>query len=60
MIESVVGEIKLILRLPPDLHALVKALAERDERSLNKEIVYLLKRAAAQEDQPRPGSARRG
>jgi hypothetical protein len=56
---TVVGEIKILVRLPPDLHAILKALAERDVRSLNSEIVYLL-RQAAEEDQPRRGSARQG
>lgn len=60
MPDVVVGEVSLILRLPPDLHAKLKALAERDERSLNREIVYLLKQAAEDEDdgQARRGSAR--
>lgn len=57
-IRSVVGEVKLLLRLPPELHALVKALAERDVRSLNSEIVYLLRRAAEDENHPRSGQPR--
>jgi hypothetical protein len=60
MVETLVGEIKILVRLPPDLHALLKELAERDVRSLNSEMVYLLRRAAEQEDQPRRGSARQG
>lgn len=37
--------IRLLLRLPPDLHAALVALAEREGRSLNAQIVYLLKKA---------------
>lgn len=35
----------LNLRLPDDLHAAVKALAEADHRSLNSEIIALLEDA---------------
>lgn len=59
MLDTVVGEVKLILRLPPDLHATLKALAERDVRSLNSEMVYLLRQATL-EDQARHGSERQG
>ncbi|MFG1913048.1 Arc family DNA-binding protein [Kribbella sp. NPDC048928] len=35
----------LTLRLPDDLHATVKEHANADERSLNKELVVLLREA---------------
>lgn len=35
-------ETRLMLRLPPDLHATLTKLAEQDQRSLNGEIVFLL------------------
>lgn len=35
------------LRLPPDLHAVLVALAAQEERSLNQQIVYLLRKAIA-------------
>ena len=35
----------LNLRLPDDLHATVRALAEADHRSLNSEIIALLEDA---------------
>ena len=42
------------LRLPADLHAELEALAEQDTRSLNGEIVYLLRQAvtARKRDMP--------
>ena len=38
-------EIRVTLRLPPDLHAALQALARRDDRSLNRQIVALLRQA---------------
>lgn len=35
----------LNLRLPDDLHATVKALAEQEHRSINSEIIALLEQA---------------
>ena len=35
------------LRLPDDLHAALKAAAEQDERSMNGEILWLLRSALA-------------
>lgn len=35
----------LNLRLPDDLHAMVKALADTDHRSMNGEIIALLEEA---------------
>ncbi|CAN5372182.1 hypothetical protein BH11ARM1_BH11ARM1_12750 [soil metagenome] len=34
--------IKLILRLPPDIHARIKLAAEKDRRSINSEIIHAL------------------
>jgi hypothetical protein len=39
--------IRLILRLPPDVHEPITAWAREEERSLNQHIVYLLRRALA-------------
>ena len=36
---------RLILRLPPDVHAGLTEWARTEERSLNGHIVYLLRRA---------------
>lgn len=42
----VMGEIvRFVLRLPPDLHEELKNWAEREERSLHAQIVYILRRA---------------
>lgn len=42
MAEAVV---RLILRLPPSLHAALSAWAKEERRSLNGHIVYLLEQA---------------
>jgi predicted HicB family RNase H-like nuclease len=39
--------VRFLLRLPPDLHAKLVALADEDNRSLNNLIVTLLRRAVA-------------
>lgn len=41
------GERRVGLRLPGPLHDRLAELAKRDDRSLNEELVYLLKLAAA-------------
>lgn len=40
-------EKRITLRLPGDLHARIAAQAERDRRSLNSQILYLLESAVA-------------
>lgn len=40
--------IRLLLRLPRDLHDALAEWARADERSLNSQIVYLLRRAVAE------------
>lgn len=39
-------EVKLTVRIPPELHQRIKQLAEDQQRSLNKQIEYLLREAA--------------
>lgn len=41
------GEVKLVLRLPAELHERIKHLAEQDRRSLNGQILYILDQYAA-------------
>ena len=44
-------EVRYSLRLPPDLHEALVELARREDRSLNQEIIHLLRqgvRRAAQ------------
>lgn len=42
----------LMVRLPEDLHAWVKELAEKEHRSLNSQIIVLLQQAKDQQSQP--------
>jgi hypothetical protein len=44
--------VRLMLRLPADLHAALEAWAKEEERSLNGHIVYLLRRAVASRRAP--------
>lgn len=41
--------VPLMLRLPPELHAALKKSAEKNMRSLNSEIVMLLRRELKKE-----------
>ncbi len=43
-------DVRLTVVFPPDLHATLKAIAKRDERSLQGTIIYALRRYAAQEE----------
>ncbi len=40
--------VRLLLRLPPDLHAKLVTWAEHEDRSLNGQIVHLLRQVAAE------------
>lgn len=42
------------LRLPDDLHAIVKAAADRDRRSLNSMLIVLIERGLAGGLQDKP------
>lgn len=42
------------IRLPPDVHAHVKEMAARQERSLNGHIVFLLRQEMEKEKAPEP------
>lgn len=53
------GNITMNLRLPPDLHAVLKAVAEREDRSVNNLIVHVLRQrftpaTMAKEPDPKP------
>jgi hypothetical protein len=39
------------LRVPEDIHKAIKELAEKDRRSLNAEIVYILEQYAKQKQE---------
>lgn len=46
MLPLVMGDvIRFLLRLPPDVHEELKAWADREERSLHAQILYVLRRA---------------
>jgi hypothetical protein len=44
------GDVPVTIRFPIELHARIKALAEEDMRSFNAEVVWLLDRAATEEE----------
>lgn len=44
------ADVRLTLRLPPDLHELIRARADRERRSMNSEIVALLRDGAPEAD----------
>jgi predicted HicB family RNase H-like nuclease len=44
----------LNVRLPADLHAEVKRIAEREDRSLNAQIIRFLREGAERYEAPRP------
>lgn len=46
--------IDLYLRLPPDLHGWIKELAENQHRSLNSQIIVLLRQAQKRRSLPQP------
>lgn len=45
---SIGDVVKLQVRLPRDLHEQLQGLSESEQRSLNGQIVYLLRQAVAQ------------
>jgi predicted HicB family RNase H-like nuclease len=53
--ENKVEPVPLMLRLPPELHAKVKRLADKDRRSLNTMVIILIEAGLAQLDQPPQG-----
>lgn len=50
----------LNVRLPADLHAEVKRIAEREDRSLNAQIIRFLREGAEryQPEQPKPSESK--
>jgi hypothetical protein len=41
--------VRTTVLLPVDLHAALKQIADRDQRSLHREIIYVLERFAAEQ-----------
>ena len=48
-------EVRFLLRLPPELYEALRAQAEKDQRSMNREAIYLLQ-WALEEIEKRPRS----
>ena len=46
-------EVRYALRLPPDLHAALVEMARHEDRSLNQQLVYLLRQAVRRDGQRR-------
>ena len=46
-------EVRYSLRLPPDLHGALVEMARREERSLNQQLIYLLRQAVRRDGQRR-------
>ena len=51
-------EVRYALRLPPDLHAALVELARREDRSLNQQLVYLLRQAVRRDAERQKRQAR--
>jgi hypothetical protein len=51
-------EVRYALRLPPDLHAALVEMARREERSLNQQMVYVLRQAVRRNAQRQRRQAR--
>ncbi len=45
-------DVKLTVVFPPDLHMTLKEIAKRDERSLQKTIIYALRQYAEAQGKP--------
>ena len=46
-------EVRYALRLPPDLHGALVEMARREDRSLNQQLIYLLRQAVRRDVQRR-------
>ena len=46
-------EVRYALRLPPDLHAALVELARREDRSLNQQLIHMLREGVRQDKRRR-------
>jgi hypothetical protein len=46
-------EVRYALRLPPDLHRSLVELAEREDRSLNQQLIHMLREGVRRDAQRR-------
>ena len=44
--------VRFALRLPPDLHAALVELARREDRSLNQQLIRLLREGVKRDERP--------
>ena len=44
-------EVRYALRLPPDLHTALVELARRDDRSLNQQLIHMLREGIRRDEQ---------
>ena len=49
-------EVRYSLRLPPDLHAALVELARREDRSLNQQLIHMLREGVRRDVHRRSGS----
>lgn len=49
---SVAGEVRLVLRLAPELHGRLKEIASSEDRSLNAQITRALREWLAEQERP--------
>jgi hypothetical protein len=53
-------EVRYALRLPPDLHAALVEFARREDRSLNQQLIHMLRDGVRRDQQRRTrGEARK-
>ena len=46
-------EVRYALRLPPDLHAALVELAQREDRSLNQQLIRMLREGVKRDERRR-------
>ena len=51
-------EVRYALRLPPALHAALVDMARREDRSLNQQLIYLLRQAVRRDAERQKRQAR--
>ncbi len=51
-------EVRYALRLPPELHAALVETARREDRSLNQQLIYLLRQAVRRDAERQKRQAR--
>ena len=52
-------EVRYALRLPPDLHVALVEFAKREDRSLNQQLIHMLREGVRRDEQRRTRSEAR-